>query len=163
MGWGQGWLRVGVRVGVRVTVRVRVRVRTRVGVRARARARVRVSGRGRAVVHRAAEPAAGGVRVNEVEVERPEGREHAPELSGPRHLEGVQEGAVDLQEADDYLERLGQRGLQLPEGVHDVAESERLHLLEYEQCLDRGGHLVRVRVRVGVGVRLELETALALG
>ena len=132
--------------------RAKARARIRAGVRDRARTRVRVGERGRAVVHRAAEPVAGGVRVDEVEVECPEGHEQAAELGGPRHLEGVQEGAVDLQEADDYLERLGQRGLQLPERVHDVAERERLHLLKYEQCLDRGRHLVRVRGRVGIRV-----------
>ena len=92
------------------------------------------------------------------------------------HLEGVQEGSVNLQEADDrsgglgqwkevsqssflpsllthLLTYLGQRGLQLLEGVHDVAESQRLHLLEHEQRLDRGGHLVRGKGRVaGLGL-----------
>ena len=129
---------------MRARARAGDRVRIRAGVRDRARTRVRVRERGRAVVHRAAEPATGSVRVDEVEVECPEGREQAPELGGPRHLERVQEGSVDLQEASDRPERLGQRGLQILERVHDVAESERLHLLEYEQCLDRGGHLVRV-------------------
>ena len=50
----------------------------------------------RAVVHRAAEHLAGGVGVEEGEVERAEGLEHAAQLGGPRHLERAQEGAVDL-------------------------------------------------------------------
>eukprot|EP00964_Phaeocystis_antarctica_P150718 scaffold118200_cov54-Phaeocystis_antarctica.AAC.3 len=39
----------------------------------------------------------------------------------------------------DRAQRLGQRGLELLEGIDDVAECERLHLLEHGQSLDRGG------------------------